>query len=70
LLQEITILKEKIYVIEKESDLELQNMKDRLIAIHAQDSKSMEDRYERIIDTLKNDLEDTRKYIKELERMQ
>lgn len=45
-------------------------MKDRLIAIHAIDSKTLEDRYEKIIDTLKSDLDDTRKYIKELERMQ
>ena len=45
-------------------------MKDRLIAIHAQDTKTLEDRYERITDTLRNDLDDTRKYIKELERMQ
>ena len=38
LLEEITLLKEKIYTIEKESDIELQNLKDRLIVIHSQDT--------------------------------
>ncbi len=41
LLQEITILKEKIYVVEREADVELQNLKERLITIHAQDAKAM-----------------------------
>jgi hypothetical protein len=59
-------LKEKIYTVEKESDIELQNMKDRLIAIHTQDVRVMEDRHEKITDALRNELDDTRKYIKEL----
>lgn len=57
-------MKEKIYTIEKEADIELQNLKDRLITLHAQDTKSMEERYENIIDTLKDELKDTKKYVK------
>lgn len=46
LLKEVQILREKIYSVERESELELYNMKERLLQLHSADLRDVETRYE------------------------
>lgn len=48
LLKEISLLKEKLFQRDRESELELYNLKERLIGLHRLDLQQMNDSFEKI----------------------
>ena len=54
LISDINKLKEKIYTIERENELEVFNLKERLTKIHAMEIENQEKRYTDLITTLKD----------------
>lgn len=62
------MLREKIYTIERENELEINNIKERITKLQAADIEAMEKRYNSIIEGLKNDRKDFERQLKEKDK--
>lgn len=51
----MVLLKDKIYDIERENEMELFNMKERLTKLHEMDIEAITKRYEELLDTLRKE---------------
>ena len=69
LLAEITLLKGRIYETAREGEDELDNLKTKLINIHAADIRDLEQRYEEIITSLKGDKAELESFLREKDRI-
>lgn len=58
LKNDITKLKEQIYKIERQNEIELYNTMERLTKIHAVDIKELEDKYRKLLESLESDKND------------
>ena len=59
------MLKNKMYVIERENEIELYNVKERLTKIHSLDIEALEKRYSDLVSSLKSDKSELESLLKE-----
>ncbi len=66
---EIHMLQEKIYAIERENELEINHLKERITKIHASDIEAIEKRYASIIEGLKGERKDFERQLREKDKI-
>ena len=67
LKREITKLKDMIYKIERENEIELYNTMERLTKIQSVELQELEEKYRRLLEALENDKRDLEKLLREKE---
>lgn len=50
MVRENTLLREKLYERERENELELYNLKERLMGVHAMDVRKMKEGFDKIVE--------------------
>ena len=63
------MLREKYYTVERQNELELNNIKQRIAKIHASDIENIEQRYNSIINELKQEAKELQRQIKQKDKM-
>ena len=64
MVKENTLLREKLYERERENELELYNLKERLMGVHAMDVKKMKEGFDKIVDGFEGRVEDLEALVK------
>jgi ATP-dependent protease HslVU (ClpYQ) peptidase subunit len=63
-VRENTLLREKLYERERENELELYNLKERLMGVHAMDVKKMKEGFDKIVDGFEGRVADLEALVK------
>lgn len=63
------MLKQRIYTTERENELQLDSIKERLTKIHASDIENIEKRYNSIVDGLKGERKEFERQLKEKDKI-
>ena len=63
-MRENTLLREKLYERERENELELYNLKERLMGVHAMDVKKMKEGFDKIVDGFEGRVADLEALVK------
>lgn len=66
---EVRLLREKLYVVERDNELELEYLKERITRIHAADIENIEQRYTSIVSELKDEGVELQRQIKEKDKI-